>query len=172
MNKEIWKTVEDAPNYEVSNLGNVRHRQRKQNLKLANNKGYLRFNCIVNGEHKYFLVHRCVAKAFLDNPQNYPCVNHKDENKTNNCVDNLEWCSHQYNSNYGTAIQRSAEKRRGQLTPTTSMPVYCVELDKTFISIREAARELGIDNSCIAKCCKGKVKTYKGYHWEYIKEEK
>ena len=117
--------------------------------------GYHQVNLCKNGKKKHYLIHRLVAEAFIPNPDNLPQVNHKDEDKSNNCVDNLEWCSAKYNANYGTRTER------------ISKPVYCEELNRVFDGARQAARELGLDNSNIIKCCKGKLKTVGGYHWRY-----
>lgn len=113
MMEEIWKTIKDFPNYEVSNMGNVRsviHKDRfgrKQGGHVltpqADGRGlYLHVGLRKDGKVIYRNVHRLVAITFIDNPHNYPEVNHKDENKKNNAVSNLEWCTHQYNNVYGT----------------------------------------------------------------------
>ncbi len=118
---EIWKSIEGYEGlYEVSNLGNVR----SLNWHLTgtirvlkprqNGYGYLSVILYKNGKMKKFYVHRLVASAFLPNPQNLPQVNHKDENKTNNSIENLEWCSCKDNINFGTGIKRRAEARRGK----------------------------------------------------------
>lgn len=106
--KEIWKNIDNYEYYQVSNLGRIkmlsyitsdgRKLKEKNRKTFINNKGYL----IVNIKGKHFLVHRLVAQAFIPNPNNLPQINHKDENKLNNKVDNLEWCTAKYNSNYGT----------------------------------------------------------------------
>lgn len=95
----------------------------------------------------------------MPNHNNLPCVNHKDENKENNALQNLEWCTHEYNNSYGS--------RNEKVSKALSRPVYCVELNKTFDGSSAAARELGLDNSNIIKCCKGTRKTCGGYHWRY-----
>lgn len=116
--------------------------------------GYLRVHLTAaNGKIKMEKVHRLVALAFIDNPKpnEYTVVNHKDENKQNNSVVNLEWCSGSYNTIY------SLGKR-----------VRCIELNKIFDCSQTAARELKVDGSSIRKCCKGYLKTVGGYHWEYV----
>lgn len=123
MNSEEWK---DIPGYEglyqISNTGKIKGLPRvtmqnqilKERILIPGviNNGYLQITLHKNGEHKNFLVHRLVANAFIPNPKNLPEVNHKDEDKTNCNADNLEWCTRQYNLNYGTRNQRSAESRR------------------------------------------------------------
>ena len=112
---EEWKDVRGFKGlYEVSNLGRVRDKNGL--LKEYNTDGYIRV-CLkktLNGKRisRCIGVHRLVAQAFIPNPHRYKEVNHKDENKSNNCVDNLEWCTRKYNVNYGTRTQRAAEAKR------------------------------------------------------------
>lgn len=122
-------------------------------------RGYLRVRLYKDGISKQFFVHRLVAEAFLPNPQNLPQINHKDENKKNNCADNLEWCDVKYNINYG--------RHNESVSRSHCRKVYCVELDEVFESAKSAAMQLNLSDSNIAKCCKGKYKTTGGYHWKY-----
>lgn len=118
--EEIWKSIKDLKGYEVSSLGNVRSIDRsiigkdgvKQHFKgniiskFKDSRGYIAVTLTYKNNYKRFLVHRLVAEAFIPNPNNYPCINHKDENKSNNNVDNLEWCTVKYNNSYGDRIKR------------------------------------------------------------------
>lgn len=123
-------------------------------------------------------VHRLVAEAFIPNPDNLPQVNHKDENKWNNCVDNLEWCTAKYNSNYGTKNIRLSKTKTNNTYNMKS--IKCVETGLIYPTLHEASRQTGINVQNIAMCCKGTVyckrngytkrHTAGGYHWEYIKE--
>ena len=119
--KEIWKDIKGYEKlYQVSNLGNVRrikfinNRTQKDKIKMLklikDKKGYLKINLWKNNKSKMFLVHRIVAETFILNPNNLPQVNHKDENKSNNCVENLEWCSQKYNNNYGNRLNNIRKK--------------------------------------------------------------
>jgi hypothetical protein len=118
---EIWKDVSGYEGlYQVSNLGNVKSLDRMEKLKngairkrqgrylslKVDKYGYLIAVLTKNARHKDFKVHRLVAAAFIGNPNDYDQVNHKDENKKNNVVTNLEWCNAKYNTNYGTRNQR------------------------------------------------------------------
>lgn len=115
------KPVTDYPNYYVSDDGKVYSTKRGHMKELKSWKhrdGYKVIELRHNGKRICF-VHRLVAKAFLDNPNNYPCINHKDEDKQNNRVSNLEWCDHSYNNNYGTKIERCNRKL---IDPTKPFP--------------------------------------------------
>lgn len=188
--EEQWKAIVIEKNgivydftglYEVSNLGRVRSLNYKRTdrieiLKQAKNqKGYLRV-CLRNGgKNVDFLVHRLVATVFIDNQNNLPQVNHKDFDKTNNKVDNLEWVTSQENvcHAYNTDKELAREHRNKQ-SEAHKKKVLCVENGMIFNSIRKAYDWLGINihNGSIGKCCRGKRKTAYGYHWRYIEEEK
>lgn len=166
--QEIWREIKGTNGmYQVSNLGNVKSftKLKKGDLlkpgKFSNDYLFVHIN--MNGKRKSHLVHRLVASAFILNPKNLPQVNHKDEDKTNNSAENLEWCDNRYNNNYGTKNQRTAEKNR----LSHGRPVYCVELDRVFRSAMEAARFVGRNGTNISAVCRGKEKTCAGYHWKY-----
>ena len=170
MKGEIWKPVRNYEGlYEVSNLGRVKSLNYKRTgkekiLKAYNNShGYLQVNLCKDGNREQPLVHVLVATAFLDNPDNLPEVNHKDENPKNNMVENLEYCSSSYNTNYGTRNKRVAEK--------LSKPVFSVDKESGLImwwqSTMEAERCTGINNGSITQCCKGKRKSAGNHYWFY-----
>ena len=162
-NKEIWKDCKGYEGrYQVSNKGRVWSVVSQKYLKLwIVSSGYMQVKLICkNGKRKNELIHRLVALAFIDNPTGLPQVNHIDENKQNNCVENLEWCTAKYNSNYGTHIERVSKPQMKK--------VYCVELDKTYESAKYAAEELGLHKENIQACCRGITKTCGKYHWRYV----
>ena len=164
--KEIWTTIKHNNNYEVSNLGKVRNKKTKRILKPVFDKdGYLIITLCKEGKQKTEKIHRLVAETFIDNPYNLPQVNHKDENKQNNKIDNLEYCTSKYNTNYGTGIERRRKKR--------SKPVLQFDLNNNFInryeSMREAEKQLKIKH--IYDCCNGKLKTSGGFIWRYVNGE-
>lgn len=155
--------MKDIKNYEglyaITEDGKVFSYKSQKFLKLCpNTNGYYHVGLRKGHTTKRFLVHRLVATAYLANPSNLPIVNHKDENKLNNSVQNLEWCTAAYNNAYGSGQQRAL---------AAGKKVHCLELNKTFNSAMEASRELGISDISIRQCCKGRVYTAGGYHWCY-----
>lgn len=101
-------------------------------------KGYCLVKLSINGKSQEHKVHRLVAKAFIDNPNNYDCVNHKDENKSNNTVENLEWCTRAYNNTYGTRIHR----QKITLKATLQKHKQSKDVDGTFALIDKTFEEL------------------------------
>ena len=187
-NIEIWKDIEGYEGfYQVSNLGRVkslerdvfnprgtviRHMKEKILVQNIGKLGYAYVNLYLNGKMKTIKTHRLVAMAFLPNPENKPMVNHKDEVKTNNVVDNLEWCDNKYNANYGTRNSRIIQNRRSYKLGNApkAKAVFCEELNKTFDCAKRAEQELGIWGTSIIKVCKGKAKTTGGFHWKYAND--
>lgn len=176
--KEIWKDIHNYEGlYQISNYGRVKSLERKvKNTKssyrivkekiLSCNKcsnGYYYIILYKNQNKKTYRIHRLVADAFIPNNDNLLEVNHIDENKENNNVNNLEWCNHKYNMNYGTSIKRNAEKHKKQVIQYTKNN----EIIKEYSSLKEASDKIGIDSSSIMRCCKGKQKTCGGYIWKY-----
>lgn len=170
MNKELWK---DIPGYEglyqVSSLGRVRslnfnhHGYTKILKQSITPRGYRNVSLWKNGIHKVFGVHRLIAMTFIPNPNNLPEVNHKDENTSNNCITNLEWCSSQYNNTYGTNIQRRSKK--------LLKPIACYKnnkLIKQYKSLKEAVIQNGYSYAGLSLCLHNHRKTYKGYEWNFI----
>ena len=116
-----------------------------------------------NCKKKSFLLHRLVANSFIDNPNNYKEVNHKDENKANNCVDNLEWCDRKYNMNYLTVQKRKAKSCCKKINQFDSNGNFI----RTWDSIKQAGETLKIHRGNRSWCCKGKYKSTKGYIFKY-----
>ena len=164
---EQWKNIEGYEGlYQISNCGRVKsfYNGKELIMKLGTNeKGYSRVSLWKNHKKKDYKVHRLVAEAFLDNPDNLTEINHKDEDKSNNNVDNLEWCSHQYNINFGTAIQRRVNK----ISKTTYQYTLDGKLIREWKSTSEIEQQLGYCRGHIGKCCNGKLKTAYGYVWTY-----
>lgn len=112
-----WKQLKETDKYEVNNVGNVRNIKTGKELKKHLDKnGYVRYELYYENKRHLEPAHRLVADAFIDNPDNLPQINHKDEIKTNNNVDNLEWCTPSYNNNYGTRPKRLSESLKGRVS--------------------------------------------------------
>lgn len=170
---EFWKDIKGYEGkYQVSNKGNVkslnyRNSGRSQNLvPKVNNSGRLWVELALNGETKPMLIHRLVAMAFIPNPNNYPQVNHKDEDVTNNSVDNLEWCTGEYNRKY--FLERHEDRGR---PITLKTPILQIGKDGNImkrwddsISIK---RTNGWSEWSIIQCCRGNRKTAYGFKWRY-----
>ena len=124
--------------------------------------GYKRITVCVGGKIKKHSIHRLVAVAFVPNPENKPCVNHIDNDTSNNCVDNLEWCTHSENMIHAV--------KQGRLSEVVNEPkiVRCIETGEEFFSGKEAYRATGIDASSINRVCNGIRKSAGGYRWEYV----
>lgn len=160
MEKEIWKDIIWYEwLYQISNLGNVKNFKKNIFLKKSINENWY-FNIILRKKH--FLVHRLVALTFLENPCCLPIVNHKDLNKQNNKLDNLEWCNNSYNVKYGSINRKTTSKKT------------LVQTDKKwniineFKSLRQAERELNINRTCIKKCCLKLKKSVKWFCFYFI----
>lgn len=170
MSEEIWKDVKGYEGfYMVSSEGKVKSIPRNTTggriLKPAVDRyGYLTVCLCKNGTKKHKTIHRLVADAFIENPENYPSINHKDENKQNNACYNLEWCTPSYNTAYNNGYQRRGLKRRKRIVATKE------GAELHFGSITEAAEYLGVLHGNISGCLHGAYgrKTLKGYsfRWE------
>ena len=187
MKGEIWKDIEGYEGlYQVSNMGRVKSVERtvrngrgyrivpeKIKEPYDNGHGYLLVALYKDGNREQPLVHRLVATAFLENPDNLPEVNHKDENKYNNCMDNLEYCSRLYNNTYNGRAKKVGEKNTNN--PKISKPVFSINKESGLImwweSIMEAERCTGIYNGNISKCCQGKAKSAGNHIWFYADDD-
>lgn len=179
---ELWRDIQGYEGlYQVSNYGRVRSLERvimrsngksqpigKKILRFATDKdGYLIASLRKGGIKRMKKVHRLVAEAFIPNPQNLPQVNHKDENKSNNNVDNLEWCTASYNINYGTRKEKVSSRERKEVFQ------YSLdgELVKIWVSIAECGNN-GYSSGAVSQCCNNKYmqpnnNKYKDYRWSY-----
>ena len=159
---ETFVKIEGFEKYEVSNLGKVRNIKSGRTLKPSlHTDGYLRHNLCENNKQKKLYLHRIIATAFIDNPGEKPCVNHIDENKLNNDLSNLEWCTVKENNIHGTRTKRAAEK--------CSIKVIQLDLNDNvlneFESMTQAGQETGTSVGDISNCCNGRSKSAGGYKW-------
>ena len=188
---EIWKDIKGFEGrYQVSNMGRVRsldmvlegknwqssdpfeyQRSGKVLKPMKQRNGYYRVCLRHNSKAKYFIIHRLVALAFIPNPNKLPCINHKDEDKANNVVSNLEWCTHKYNSNYGTRNERLREYSISNvMRPVVQYDMEGKVID-TFESLSDAANKTGIPNADISGVCKGRRKTTHGYVFKFLNHD-
>ena len=166
--EEIWKDIKGYEGlYQVSNMGRVKSLRNNIILRQGITMGYKRVLLYTNNSPKNYYIHRLVAMAFIPNPDNLPQVNHKDEDKANNCISNLEWCDCKYNSSYGTRGKRIARSK--------SKKVLQFKPDGTFVkewkSTKDVERNLGFNHANISACCRNIRKSAYGYIWKYKNEE-
>jgi hypothetical protein len=196
--EEIWKDIKGYEGlYQVSTFGRVkalsrtivdsmgRHMCREERIlcpRISSQTGYPAVNLSKDSEARTHNIHRLVAEAFIPNPSDLPCINHKDESRDNNHVENLEWCTYLYNNTYGTAPERRNKSIReffdthtveGHLLPSVPIVQYTLkgEAVREFRSINEAERELHLGQSSgVSACCNGKLKTAYGFVWRFKEE--
>jgi hypothetical protein len=177
---EIWKDIEGFEGcYQVSNYGRIRSLRNQRGIRKVPKilkpeimkKGYLRIPLRKNYCQKHVMVHRLVAIAFVPNPLSLPYVNHKDEDKSNNLASNLEWCTNEYNENYGTRNLRTGLSRRKPIVVYDAKGNFIAE----YPSINDAAAFYGINASRLAYYCRGlsgtKREELKGLRFEFKNEK-
>lgn len=181
--KEIWRDIKGFEGiFRVSNYGRIMGYPRisKDNRYLPPrilkgslySNGYLVVKLRFDGLLKRVAIHRLVAETFIHNPNGLPIINHKDENKLNNRADNLEWCTQQYNNNYGTAVQRRTESFVKNNSKAVRQYSLSGELIKEYRSIADAARASGACMSEISSCCnlRDNVISANGFQWRFTKD--
>lgn len=174
---EIWKDIKGYEGlYQVSNQGRVKSLERRCKTKTytrrvpekirsqsLDNYGYPIVSLSKDHKHKTLAVHRLVAEAFIPNPNNFATVNHKDEDKTNNDVSNLEWCTVQYNNEYGTRVERGIKAQQ--------RPILQCDLEgnviKEWPGIGATERANGYSSGLISRVCNGKRLTAYGFKWKF-----
>ena len=174
--EEIWRDIKDYEGYyQISNFGRVKSVKRiacdgkhinERILKGGLREGYVEVTLSKNNVTRTITVHKLVCNAFIENPNKYPCINHKDEIKTNNRVDNLEWCTQKYNANYGTRNKRCGDKHGKRVI---QFDLKGNEI-KRWISAAEASRHYGKDRTTIVAACRRKSHISCGYVWRYESE--
>lgn len=177
---EIWKDIEGLEGcYQISNFGRVKSLERvaengrkvhERILKTRVNKKGYEYVCVQKNKKRIAIkIHREVSKAFLPNPYNYLEVNHKDENKLNNHVNNLEWCDRKYNANYGTAVKRAVKLRIANHV----LLIDQYDCEGNYIKTWKCPHEVEVESNGkmratnIISCCRGKYKTSYGFIWKY-----
>lgn len=153
---EVFKDIKGYPNYQISNYGRVWNKKKQKYIPFyITNSGYCQVHMYaINGKRKNELIHRLVALTFIENPNNLPEVNHKDKNKMNNTVENLEWCNRSYNCRHMST--------NTTVTKKDINGVFIVKYD----SIAEAVEKEDITQSGLFTAYYRNYPTYKGYIWE------
>lgn len=183
---EEIKCIKGYEQYKISTSGVVYSYRTGNPLRTyKNKKGYEKVDLKINGKRiRNLSVHRLVAQTFIPNPFNFPQVNHKDENKLNNHVDNLEWCTNKYNSNYGSRTERIRNTHKGKKysksfkqklreCSTTAKRVLCFTIDGKFIKEYLSLHETSIDGfkfKSVSAVCHGRKKSLHGYIFRFKEE--
>lgn len=175
MTEEFWKTVTGYDGYQISNLGKVKNKKGRLLSQWVGNNGYYNTCLSKDKTPTKFLLHRLLATEFINNPNNYKYVNHIDGVKTNNSLENLEWCTQAHNANHAFHILKAhsnsicvgAKGSKSMFSKTVFQYSKNGGLINKFGSTREVTRLLGIDYSSISGVCNGKRKTAGGYVWRY-----
>ena len=155
---EIWKNIIDFEKYSVSNFGRIKNNETGYILKGGFDKdGYKQVTLCKNNKQYNRRICRLVAQAFIPNPNNFPQVNHKDENKSNDNVCNLEWCNAEYNNNYGNKIKNAKNTKN----------VICIETNELFNSIRQLAQKINTSHTTIARYIRNN-QPFNNLHYKYI----
>lgn len=196
MEKEIWKEIEGFDNYQISNLCRVKNIKFNRLVKpLLDNRGYIMVNLYKEGKMKRLSLHRLIAIAFIPNPENKPCIDHINTDRSDNRIENLRWCTQKENHNNPLSLinhskaakgrivseeqkKNQSEKMKGRYKGNKwgSKKIIQLTLDGNFVreweSIKDAADSLGVSSPAIWNCLNGKsqVKSIKGYKWKYKKE--
>ena len=167
---EVWKDIIGYEGlYQISNLGNIKSYPKKYQhcdtviLNPSTNQYGYKYVCLYkNGKCKNYLIHRLVAMNFIPNPDNLPQINHKDENKINNCVNNLEWCSNEYNAAYGTRNIRNSITQGTKISQYDKHNNYIA----SYHSINQAAKITGISQGNISSVIQRRRKSAGGFIWK------
>lgn len=171
-NDEIWMTLKDFPNYEISTAGQVKSYIHKKPVILSqyiNKAGYATICLTYMGKRYFRYVHRLVAQTFIPNPENFSQINHINEVKCDNRINNIEWCTPYYNTHYGSRNERIGLSSTGRKRQKHSILQLTKndEVVNMFSSAGEAERKTGFHHSSILKCCKGEVHSVGGFKWKY-----
>lgn len=174
--KDILGNIKSLPKLVLTAHGGERFWPENLLKKNVHGTGYLRTIIFKNQKPKNFLIHRLVAQAFIPNLDNKPCINHIDGNKQNNCIENLEWCTHSENSkhNYKIGLQIGRTNIKGMFNELNSRSKKVIQMSlngeviKTWPSLQEVNRQHKFHHANVGACARGVLKTAYGFKWQYV----
>ena len=174
MNNWVETTINS--NYVVSDDGRIRRRGSDKDHSVRDRKGYPAVDLYKGGKRVTRGVHILVAEAFIPNPDNKPEVNHKDGNKYNNNVSNLEWVTHKENVRHAwdNRLAKPSRSMLGRKNPNSGRkgkPIRIIETGEIFESSLACEKAIDGNNRHINDCLRGRQNTHRGYHFEYVNEE-